>query len=171
MAEDDRGGSGIEFFANEGAGNVVGKMAHAAHNALLYRPRVRTDFQHVQIVIRFEQQNIGTSQVHANGTRQIAEVGDDRNFDSFGAEPKADRVDRVVRNGEARHFDIADGEGVAGGEDFDRRDALAPGDRGCGEAREKRRDAAIALVQFVGDRAETGDVIAVLVRDQNGVDR
>ena len=37
----------------------VRKVAHAAHHALLHGPRIRANLQHVQIVIGFEQQQVG----------------------------------------------------------------------------------------------------------------
>ena len=47
----------------------------------------------------------------ADGIGKIAEIGRDRNLDSFGAKGKSDGIGRVVRDGEAGNVDIADGEG------------------------------------------------------------
>jgi hypothetical protein len=88
--------------------HVVGEMPHAAHHTLLHRPRIRTDLEHLNIVIRLEQQDIGPTQMMADVFRQIAQVGRDRYFDTLSRERKAHGVRGVMRNGEARDIDIAD---------------------------------------------------------------
>ena len=45
------------------ADGSVGKMSRAAHHALLDVPRVRPDLEHFEIVIRFQNQEIGLAQV------------------------------------------------------------------------------------------------------------
>src|SRR5271156_2217680 len=85
-------------------------MPGAAHHALLNVPGVGPDLQHFQIVIGFQDQEVGFAQVMLHQLGHVAEVGDDGDFFSVGAEGVADRVSSVVRNGECRDFDITDYE-------------------------------------------------------------
>jgi len=166
VAEDDGGSGGVEMFADETAGDFVRQVPHASHHALLYGPGIGTDFQHLQIVIRLEQQNVGSAQMESRRFGKVAEIGGDGNFDALGAERKSDGILRVVRDGKRGDVDIADGERCAGLELFELGRVFAPRNRGRGEARDVDGD-----VEFFGDRREAGDVIGVLVSDQDGVDR
>src|SRR5580700_6355013 len=49
----------VEIAQQKVAHGVVGKMADAAHHALLDRPGIGADLQHFQIVIGFKQHQIG----------------------------------------------------------------------------------------------------------------
>jgi hypothetical protein len=130
VSEDERRGAGVEIVSNEGAGHFVRQVPVASHNALLDGPRVGTHFQHLQIVVRFEQQDVGAAQMKAHRIGHVAEIGGDRNLDSLGAKGEAYRVLSVMRNGEAGDVDIADRESGAGREQLQRRRVvLRPGDR------------------------------------------
>ena len=73
----------------------------------------------------------------------------------------------VVRDGEAGHVDIADGELGAGLKQFEFRRVLAPGDRRSGQPRDVHRD-----VELAGDgRHRPADVIGVLMGDQDRGER
>ena len=72
MPEHERRDAGIEIILNEFGGDFVGEMAAAAHDALFDGPGVRPDAQHFQIVIRFEHQQIGAAQMHAQGIGDVA---------------------------------------------------------------------------------------------------
>jgi hypothetical protein len=95
-------------------------------------------------VIRFEQQQIRTAEMEADGVGEIAEVGGNRDLDSFGAEREADRIGCIVRNGEAGDIDIADSEARAGLKQFQVRRVFIPQDGGRSEARNIDRDAELA---------------------------
>ena len=167
VAEDQGRGGGIEIIADEGTGDVVRQVAVAAHHALLDRPGIGSDFQHLDIVIRFKQQQIGAAQVMADGIRKIAEIGGNGDFDAFGAEGKSHRVSGVVRDGEAGDVDIADREAGAGLKQLKLGRPIAPifipCDGGRGQARKVDRDA-----QLAGDDLQAVDVIGMLVRDEDG---
>ena len=81
-------------------------MPGAAHHALLDVPGVRADLQHFQIVIGFQDQKISFAQMMLHQLRHVAEVGDDGDFFSVGAESVAHRVRGIVRNRECGDFDI-----------------------------------------------------------------
>lgn len=166
MAQDDGAGAGIERLAQEAAGDLIRQMAVAAHDALLHGPRVGADLQHFEIVIGFEQQHIGTLQVHADGFGEVAEVGGDGHFDAFGTQAETDGVDCVVRDGEAVDLNVADGETGTSLEEFEVGLVFTPGNGRGGQAGAIDRD-----VQFLGDGGEAADVVAVFVGDQDGGDR
>jgi hypothetical protein len=113
-------------------------------------------------VIRFEQQQIRTAEMEADGIGEIAEIGGNRDLDALGAEGEADRIGRIVRNGETGDIDVADREACAGLEEFEVRRVFIPQDGGRGEARNIDRDAELA-----GYRLKTVDMIGMLMRDQN----
>jgi len=92
----------------------VGEVAGAAHHALFNVPGIGTDLEHFEIVIGFQDQEVGFAQVLFNELGKVAEIGDDGDFRAVGAESVADGIDRVVRDGEGIDLDVADLETLAG---------------------------------------------------------
>ncbi len=78
---------------------------------------------------------------------------------------KPHRIGGVVRNGEAGHVDVADGEAGAGLESFEDRHAIAPGDGGRGQARNIDRN--LNAIALLGEHREAGDVIGMFVSHQD----
>ena len=100
--------------------------------------------------------------------RNVAEVRGDADPHALRLEAEADGIYGVVRDREALHLDIADGERRAGLKGLDaRRPLLAPSDTGLGEPREPEHRAHVAIP---AQHRQTGNVIRMLVRDQNRVD-
>lgn len=143
-------------------------MASAAHHPLLDGPGIGPDAQHFQIVIGFEKQKIGLAQVDAQRVWNIAQVGGDGDFDAVRRKRVAHRVCRIVRDSEAGHVEIADGEAATRLEGFGHRWILTPVDVRHGPSREVDRDEFLAGAR---SGAKATGVIAVLVRDQNGIQR
>ncbi len=146
-------------------------MAGAAHDALLDVPGVRADLQHFQIVIRFQDQEIGFAQVMLHQLRHVAEVGDDGDFFAVGAKGVADRVGGIMRNGERGDFDIADYELDSGADVLTTRSILV-----FGPSLVHLADFAVRRLGQVGrafpiarQLRETVRVIAVFVGDQDAV--
>src|SRR6202142_1475867 len=112
MREDDVARVAIKCFRirQEFADYCVRKMPSAAHRALLDVPGIRADLQHLNIVIRFENQQIRFAQVMLHQLRHVAEVGNYHNFSSIRAEAITNRVSSVMRNSERRNFDVANFE-------------------------------------------------------------
>ncbi len=75
--------------------------------------------------------------------RQIAEVCRDSDLDSLRANAETDRVDSVVRDGEAVDIDIADCETSTGLKAIERGLEFFPIDRLRGETRDEDRFAAL----------------------------
>ena len=120
----------------------IRKMAGAAHHALLDVPRIRPHLEHFEIVIRFENQEIGFAQMLLHKLGQVAEIGDDRDFRAVRAESVADRIGGVVRNRERIDFDVADLESLARANVLDAIDvAFLPGFSGSPRTFSRFRDA------------------------------
>ena len=120
----------------------VREVAHAAHHPLLHRPRVRPHLQHVEIVVGFEQQQIRAPQMKLDGFGNVAEIGRHADAHALRFEAEAHRIDGIVRNAEALHFDVADLKAGAGLERLQARVGFAPIDGRRGEPRQVdgRRD-------------------------------
>ena len=89
------------------AHRVIRKMPSAAQDALLHHPRIRTDFQHLEIVIRFQDQALGAAQMHFHQFRHVAKVRHQRHFRPVGPKRETNRVGRIVRDGKSVHLDVA----------------------------------------------------------------
>ena len=101
-----------------------------------------------------------------DGFGNVAEIRGDGDFDAFGVEAETDRIDGVVRDTEAIHIDIADGEAGAGLKAFQTRPDFAPIDRRRGELADVNRNP-----QAASQARETGDVIGMFVGDQDRMER
>jgi hypothetical protein len=173
VRENEMADAGIETFevGKKFADGVVGEMAGAGENALFDDPGIGADLEHVEIVIRFENQAIGLTKMDADVIGEVAEIGADGDFGSVGTEGEAHGVGGIVRDGESVDINVADGEGLAGLDGFDATKASAEG---------IREDALKSVHGGFGD-VERGfpnaqdlrkavAVIGVLVSDENGVE-
>jgi hypothetical protein len=127
VREDQIARARIETFGigKEFADRMIGKMAGAGKNPLLDDPRIRSNLQHVQIVIGFQNQAIAFAQMDFDKFRHVAEIGANRYLGAVGAKREADGIGRVVRNRESVNFDIADGKALAGLDGLDAVESLA----------------------------------------------
>jgi hypothetical protein len=177
VGQDEMADAGIEAFGvgEEFADGVIGEVAGAGKDTLLDDPGVRADFEHVEIVIGFEDEAIGLAEMDSDVVRQVAEIGADGDFGAVGAEGESDWVGGVVRDGESVNVDVADGETLAGLDGFDAAETLAESirqnalesfhrrlsdvERGFPEAEDLRQAVAVVGV-LVGDedRVEAIDV-------------
>lgn len=174
VGEDEMARTCVEGFriGEEFTDGVIGKVAGAAHHALLDEPRIGADFEHIEVVIGFEDHTIGVAEVLDDERGKIAEVGDDGGLVAVGAEGKAERVHGIVRNGKRGDFDITDGEALARADMFDAVETF-DGDFGdnaesffvCGRGQE---DGGAPATE---DLAEAADMVGVLVGDEDGVQR
>jgi hypothetical protein len=104
--------------------------------------------------------------MHSQGIGDITEIGRDRHFDALRREREADRIDGIVWNSEAGYVKIADCEAAACLKDFDGRHALAPIDKLRSTTCQIHRELPFGSFH---ERGETAGVIAMFMRDQNGV--
>ena len=105
------------------------------------------------------------AQVHLDGIGHISKVRHHADFHAVSVKREAHGIDRVVRDRKAVDIDIADRDSRAGLEMLDRGLEIAPGNRWRGKVGQIDR-----TVEFPGKRNEPGDVIRMLVRDDDSVD-
>jgi len=146
-------------------------MAGAGKHALLDDPGIRTDLEHVEIVIRFEDEAIGLAKMDFDELGHVAEVGADGDLGAVGAESEAEGIGGVVRDGEGVDVNIADGETLAGLDGLDSAKALA---EGFGEDAAELLHGGLADIERgfpdAENLREAVAVIGVLVGDQDGVE-
>jgi hypothetical protein len=177
VGEDEMADAGIEALGigEEFADGVIGEVAGARKDALFDDPGVRSDLEHVEIVIGFEDEAVGLAEVDSDVIGQIAEIGADGNLGAVGAEGESDGVGGVVGDGERVDIDVADRETLASLDGLYAAEALAEGvrqntlkglqgglgdvERGFPEAEDLRETVAVVGV-FVGDEdgVETVDI-------------
>jgi len=149
----------------------IGKMPGAAHHALLDVPGIRADLKHVEIVIGFEDEEVGVAEMVFHQLGKIAEVGDDGDFHAPGAEGEADGIGGIVGNRKGGDFDVADFEFNAGANVFDALGSLR------GRVGKHFFDFAVrrlgeigGAIPIAGELREAVAMVGVLVGDENGVD-
>ena len=157
--------------AQKFADHGVGKMPGAAHHALLDKPRIGPDLEHIEVVVRFEDQKIRFAQVMLHEFRHIAEIGHDGHFRAVAAEGIAHRIGRIVRDGERIDFDIADLEALAG---MNMLDALHLLHRAFGIHLQDFAMSRLGEIRRAIEQArqlrDAAGMIGVLVGDQDAVD-
>lgn len=104
--------------------------------------------------------------MHAQRIRHIAQIRGDGHFHAPGRKRKADRISRIVGNCETGHVEIADREAATGLKYLQRRRTLAPIDKLRSSARQIHRQQPL---RGFDQGYKAAGVIAMLVRDQNGV--
>jgi hypothetical protein len=129
VREDEMADAGIEAFGigEKFADGVIGEVAGTGKNALLDDPGIGADFEHVKVVIGFEDETIGLAEMDSDVVWKVTEIGADGDLGAVGAEGESDGVGGVVRDGECVDVDVADRETLAGLDGFDSTEALAEG--------------------------------------------
>lgn len=172
VREDEKARARVEALSRRKifAHNVIREMAGAAHDALLDVPRIRPDFEHFEIVIGLQDEAIGVAQMEFDQLGKIAQVGDDGHFGAVGAERVAHWIGGVVRNGEWRNFDVADGEFFAGADMLHAlqffRGAFRQETENLGESSLRKIGSCPEVAQKLG---ESAGMVGVLVRNEDGV--
>jgi hypothetical protein len=168
VTEDQGRDAGIEVVFNESRRDFVGEMAATAHHALLYRPGIRANTQHFQIVIGFENDHIARAHVDAQRIGDIAEIGGNGDFDAMRRKRVADRVRGIMRNGETGNIEIAYREATARLKSLERRLGFAPYDVGRGAIGEINRNRPPTVFR---QGRQTADMIVMLVSNQDRIER
>ncbi len=89
---------------------VIGEMTVLAQDTLLDDPWIRTRFEHVRIVVRFQDHAIRIAEMDFDMIGHIAEIGDQSHLYAIGAKGEANGIGGIVWNTEGVHVNIADGE-------------------------------------------------------------
>jgi hypothetical protein len=169
MGKDQIARSGVErlrvreIFAD----GVIRQVASAREHTLLDGPGVGANFQHVKIMIGFENQAVGFAQMHPDMIRHVPKIGADGHLRAIGPKCESHRVNSIVRNTESVDVDIADRKALPGLNGFHPLQALAEGlwkdamqrlhgrrghvKRGFPESEDLRKTVAVVGV-FVGDQ-------------------
>jgi hypothetical protein len=158
-------------FGGHGGGGVVVKVAMPAHDALFGGPRADGVFlKHFNVVIGFENEQVELPDAFDDEFGGVAEVGDDADRVSAVVDRERDGVMGIVRDTERFDGQVADGEGVAVGEDAPRdADAIGPigfvidglGGEAVGVHGEREPFA---------EGAEAADVVRMFMGDKDGVE-
>ncbi len=150
---------------------MIGKVAGARKYALFHHPGIRADFQHVEIVIGFEDKTIGFAEMDFDEFRHVAEIGADGHFSAIGAKSEADGIDGVMRDGEGMNINIANTETLAGLNGLDAAQALAEslGKNALKSTHGGSSDIERGLPE-TEDLRETVAMIGVLVGDEDCVE-
>ncbi len=125
---------------------------------------IRPHLQHLEIVVRFEHQQIRAAQVKLDRVGHVTEIGHHANLHATRAKAEPHRIDRVVRNREAVDVDIADGERRPGLKAIQLGRELAPRNR-----RRRQPGDVDGNVQMPRQRNQTADMIGMLVRYQDRI--
>lgn len=166
-------GPAIEAFGigKKLAHGVIRKMAGPRKYTLFDYPGIRPDLEHIEVVVRFQNQAIGGAQVDLHKFGHVAEVGADRDLRAVGAKSESDRVGRIVRNREGMNIDVTDGKTLASLNGFDAAQALA---EGFGQDALKLGHCGPGHIQgCFPDTENLGEAVAmvgVFVGDQDGVE-
>jgi hypothetical protein len=173
VREDEMPDAGIEAFGigEKFADRVIRKMAGAGEHSLLDDPGVRTDLEHIEVVIGFEDEAIGLAEMDSDVIWEVAEISADGDLRAVGAEGESNRVDSVVGDSKRVDIDVADREALAGLDGLDAAKALAEG---------VGKDALESIHGGFGDVErrfpepedlwETVRVVGVFVGDEDGVE-
>lgn len=173
VGEDKKSSATVEGFAigQVFADDVIGEVAGPAHDALFDVPGIGADLEHFEVVIGFEDEAVGVTQMEFYEFGEIAEIGDDGDFCAVGAKGVADRIGGVVRNGEGRNFDVADGEALARADMFDAVELF------CGGFGQNANDFRVGSFGEVSSGfpmseklRKSAGVVGVFVRNENAVD-
>ncbi len=153
------------------ADGVIGKMASAGKNALLDDPGIRTDLEHVEVVIGFEDEAIGFAEVDFDEFRHVAEVGADGHLGAVGAKGETDGIDGIVRDSEGVDVNVADAKALARLNGFNAAEALAEslGENALKNAHSGLGDEERSLPETENLRKPVA-VIGVFVSDEDSVE-
>lgn len=151
---------------NSPGGVGVGEVAAIRQYAALERPGVAAIFEDGRVVVRFEDEDVGAVDGGFDGLGDEAEVRADSNG-AAARETPADGIGGIVRGGKWRDGKACKAEGTIDGVQERGDGGLLDGNR---QAR-KRPQAAVnrEMIPF-GERREAGDVVAVLVRQEDGIE-
>src|SRR6266481_86216 len=89
---------------------VIRKMPGAREHALLDDPWIRPDLEHIQIVIGFENQTVGSTKMHFDKLWHVAKIRDDGHLCAIRTKRESDGVRGVVRNSKRVNVNITDGK-------------------------------------------------------------
>jgi hypothetical protein len=142
---------------------IVGEMAAPAHDPLFERPRVRADFEHLNVMVGLDNDPVASSQAFEDEIRKIPQVQRDTDLDPALFDDKSERIGRIMWHGKACERKSAHVEAFAGADSlvFPRIQYYS----GTGEGRGGHEYGDIEAFRKGSDAAA---VISMLVRNHDG---
>jgi len=127
MSKDEIPSTGVETIGvcKVFAHGVIGQVAGAGEHTLFDDPWIGADFEHVEIVVGFEDQTVSLAQVHLHVVGHVAEIRANGHLGAVCPKSESHGVDSIVGNAKSVDFDIADGETLAGLDGLDAVEAFA----------------------------------------------
>ncbi len=119
-------GRAIKVIGEKSRRRQIGEVAMAAHHPLFDVPRIGPDFEHIQIVIRLEDETLAAFHSLLNDFVNIPKISHHPHLYAFRFEGERHGVGGVMGDGKRRDFDVADDELLAGGDESQRRKASGP---------------------------------------------
>ena len=118
MPEHDALEFATQELLDDGGRRGIGKMAVPRLDPLLHRPGpMRIVLQQLLVVVRLDHERVHFPQPLDHHLRRVTEIGDESERAFARVKRVADRVNRVMRDGERLDVDIADGKIGAGPEE------------------------------------------------------
>lgn len=144
-------------------GMQVVEMPKSSTDAILNRGRVGSTRQHVVVVVRLDHKNVDVLQMVDELRFDLSKIGDEGGRFTFRLKSKC-HLRGIVRNTAWHDFDVADRERRIGPVHARRRGRGESDVSSCGFGHEDRRTERLRV------RGRVRTVIAMCVRDDNGVD-
>jgi hypothetical protein len=153
----------VEFVLEKLRDRFVGEMAAPAHDPLFERPRIRADFEHLNVMVRLDNDPVASSQAFEDKIRKIPQVQSDTDLDPALFDYKPERIGGIMRHGKARERKSAYVEAFPGADPlvFSRIQFYF----GTGEGRGRHEYGNIKAFRKGSDAAA---VISVFMRDHDG---
>ncbi len=110
VAENDAVGASVVVAGEVFGGRVIGQVADPGQDALLDGPRVGAILEHLEVVVGFEQEDVGAAEGGLDVGGHVAEISGNGHTDAFGGamDDEAAGVGGVVRDGEGGDAEVAD---------------------------------------------------------------
>src|SRR5207245_6885883 len=142
-----------------------------AQNALLDDPRIRARFEHIWIVIRFEDQAVALAKMMLDELGQVAQVGNKPELRAVATERERDRISGVMRNGKGVDFNVANREALPGVNGLDAVETLRQrvGENPMQRVERRCGDEEGCFPRRQGMR-QAAAMVCVFVRNQNAVE-
>ena len=144
--------------------SVVAEVAMTAKDSLLHAPGTfYVILEELHVVIGFQDENIGLAHTLDHELGGMAQVSEKTDLLGHGPEKKANGIVSVMGNAEGVHDNVSNLERCSSGKDAEIKSGLKLAlDSFLGEAIAVKRHA-----QLRAERAETLDMVAMLVSDQD----
>src|SRR2546421_10071999 len=168
MRQNDMIRRSVVLFANEPSNGGVGKVSVSTHQSLFQAPGIRPDTQHLEVVIRFEDQDLRSAEPVCHTLGKAPNIGKLADLHAAAREAERNRLSSVVGHAEWRDLSIIDGERHTGRHGYDTRSIqfVVAGAEGTNSSPGHEDPNG----KILNERLQPSGMVIVLVRDEDGVD-